>query len=132
MRVETPTTSGKEKVDRPGEDRYRFSGGIFRREAENFAWAAASTGLCRTLVLAGSLPRKLSPFQFFEGRTGRGAKPPPQLGQTFPRTFSTQGAQKVHSYEQMRASGECGGSGLLQFSQVGRSSSVGVAPQLLL
>ena len=34
-------------------------------------------GLCLTLVLAGSLSRKLSPFQFFEGLIGLGTKPPP-------------------------------------------------------
>ena len=61
------------------------------------ACAAASTGLCRTRVLAGSLPRKLSPFQFVAGRIGRGANPPPQLGQTLPNTVSTQDAQNVHS-----------------------------------
>ncbi len=31
--------------------------------AANFAWAAGSTGRCLMLALAGSLPRKLSPFQ---------------------------------------------------------------------
>jgi len=31
------------------------------------------------------------------GRMGRGANPPPQLGQMFWRWVSTQGAQKVHS-----------------------------------
>jgi len=55
---------------------------------------------------------------------GLGTNPPPQLGQTFPRTVSTQVAQNVHSYEQMRASSESGGSGLLQCSQVGLSSSI--------
>jgi len=38
-----------------------------------------------------------SPFQFFDGRMGRGTKPPPQFGQTFPKTLSTQVAQNVHS-----------------------------------
>ena len=32
-----------------------------------------------------------------EGRLGLGAKPPPQFGQTFSRTLSTQAAQNVHS-----------------------------------
>jgi hypothetical protein len=31
------------------------------------------------------------------GRIGRGMKPPPQLGQTLLKFFSTQSAQKVHS-----------------------------------
>jgi len=70
---------------------------MLRIGAENSAWAAASTGLCFALVLAGSLPRKLPPFQFLDGLTGLGTNPPPQLGQTLPRTFSTQAAQKVHS-----------------------------------
>src|SRR5256714_5020772 len=41
---------------------YLFSGGMLLIEAENSAWTAGSTGLCFTFVLAGSLPRKLSPF----------------------------------------------------------------------
>jgi hypothetical protein len=65
--------------------------------AENNAWAAGSAGLCLTLVLAGSLPRKLSPFQFFDGLIGLGTKPPPQFGQTFSKTISTHVAQNVHS-----------------------------------
>jgi hypothetical protein len=69
----------------------------------------------------------LSPRQFCAGLTGRGAKPPPQFGQTFSSTPSTHAAQNVHSYVQMRASGASGGSGLLQFSQVGLSSSMGSA-----
>src|SRR5262245_1637664 len=54
---------------------------------------------------------------------GRGANPPPQFGQTFPRTSSTHVAQNVHSKLQMRASSELGGSVLLQCSQVGRKAS---------
>jgi len=33
----------------------------------------------------------------FLGRTGRRSKPPPQFGQTFASTVSTQDAQNVHS-----------------------------------
>ena len=33
----------------------------------------------------------------FAGRIGRGAKPPPQLGQTLRKCSSTQSAQNVHS-----------------------------------
>ena len=76
---------------------YRFSGRIVLILAEKRAWAADSTGRCFTVVLAGSVPRKLSSFQFIEGLIGRGTNPPPQFGQTFPRTRSTQEAQKVHS-----------------------------------
>jgi len=76
---------------------YRFSGGIALIEAKNLACATGSTGRCLTFVLAGSFPRKLSPFQFFDGRMGRGANPPPQFGQTLPKMVSTQVAQNVHS-----------------------------------
>lgn len=62
-------------------------------------------------------------FDFCAGRTGRETKPPPQLGQTFPRTLSTQVLQNVHSKEQIIASDESGGSGLLQYSHVGLSSN---------
>lgn len=91
--------------------------------AENRSCAAESTGRCCTFVLAGSVPRKLSSFQFVEGLIGRETNPPPQFGQIFPRTCSTQAAQKVRSYEQIRASSESGGNGLLHCSQAGRSSS---------
>jgi hypothetical protein len=76
---------------------YRFSGGTSFIVAENFSCAPGSTGLCLTLLLAGCLPRKLSLFQFLEGRIGLGTNPPPQFGQTLPNTLSTQLAQKVHS-----------------------------------
>ena len=104
--------------------RYRFSGGISVIDAENCACFAGSTGLCLIVVLAGFLPRKLSLFQFVAGLIGLGANPPPQFGQTSCRTRSTQLTQNVHSYEQIRASSESGGSFLLQCSQVGRSSSI--------
>jgi len=65
--------------------------------AENRACAAGSTGLYLGFVIAGSLPRKLSPFQFLDGLIGLGTKPPPQFGQTFPKTVSTHVAQNVHS-----------------------------------
>ena len=44
-----------------------------------------------TLVLAGSLTKQAV------GRMGRATKFPPQLGQIFPKTFSAQSWQKVHS-----------------------------------
>ena len=91
--------------------------------SENLAWATGSTGRYLTLVLAGSIPRKLSPFQFREGLIGLGTNPPPQFGHTLP-SASTHAAQNVHSYVQMRASTASGGSALLQCSQVGRSSSI--------
>lgn len=65
--------------------------------AENVAWAVGSTGRCLIWVLAGSFPRKLSLFQFFDGLMGLGTNPPPQFGQTLPSTLSTQVVQNVHS-----------------------------------
>lgn len=76
---------------------YRVSGGIVLNTAENSACVTGLTGLCLTLVLAGFLPRKLSPFQFLDGLIGLGTNPPPQFGQTLPKTLSTQLAQNVHS-----------------------------------
>ena len=58
------------------------------------------------------------------GRTGLGTKPPPQFGQTLCSTSSMQVAQKVHSYEQMRASSASGGRSLSQHSQFGLSSNI--------
>ena len=102
----------------------RCSGAIPAMAAANCACPAGSTGWCLRSVEAGSLPRKLLFFQLRAGRTGRGVKPPPQLGQTLCRMSLTQAAQKVHSYEQMRASGACGGKGWSQCSQLGRNSSM--------
>jgi hypothetical protein len=68
--------------------------------------------------------RQRSPFQFVDGRIGRGTNPPPQFGHTLPSTLSAHAAQNVHSYVQIRASSESGGSALLQFSQVGLSSNI--------
>jgi hypothetical protein len=47
---------------------YRFSGGIILILAENRPCAAESTGRFCTFVLAGSFPKKFSPFQFNEGQ----------------------------------------------------------------
>jgi hypothetical protein len=60
------------------------------------------------------------------GRIGRGAKFPPQFGQTPPSTSSAQAGQKVHSYEQMRASAS-GGRSTSQHSQLGFKSSTAPA-----
>jgi hypothetical protein len=76
---------------------YLLSGGTSRIDAANSACAAASIGRCLIFVLAGSMPRKLSPFQFRDGLIGLGTNPPPQFGQTLSRTRSTHVAQNVHS-----------------------------------
>jgi hypothetical protein len=58
------------------------------------------------------------------GRIGRGAKFPPQLGHVPRSLVSTQDRQKVHSKEQIIASGASGGRSRLQHSQLGLSSSM--------
>ena len=70
---------------------------MFLIDATNRACAPAFTGLCLIFVLAGSFPRKLSPFQFVDGLIGLGTKPPPQFGQTFSKIPSTHWSQNVHS-----------------------------------
>jgi hypothetical protein len=64
---------------------------------EKRACSCGSTGLCVTLVPAGSLLRKLSPLQFVNGLIGLGTNPPPQFGQTLSSTLSTHVVQNVHS-----------------------------------
>jgi hypothetical protein len=55
------------------------------------------------------------------GRIGRGAKFPPQLGQTPRSLLSTQSRQNVHSKLQIMASVADGDKSLSQHSQLGRS-----------
>src|SRR5690242_11545938 len=74
------------------------------------------------LVEAGRLASDRPGRHSVDGRTGRGAKPPPQFGQTLNSTLSTQSAQNVHSQVQIRASEDCGGRSRSQYSQFGRSS----------
>lgn len=62
----------------------------------------------------------------FGRRLGRASNSPLQFGQRPPRGPSTQGAQKVHSNEQIRARGDSGGRSQSQRSQWGRMSSTGV------
>src|SRR4051812_24429864 len=97
----------------------RLSGATPPSDATSFACACRSTGLCFFAEDAGNLA------SFCAGRMGRGQKPPPQLGQTFDSTVSTQLRQNVHSKVQIMASVAAAGSGLSQFSQEGRSSSMG-------
>ncbi len=58
------------------------------------------------------------------GRVGLFSKPPPQLGQTFSKMFSTHWIQNVHSKVQIMASLESFGNILPQFSQLCLSSSI--------
>src|SRR4051794_434772 len=87
-------------------------------------WALGSTGLCTTFVEGGNGSGGAPSIHACAGRTGRRSKPPPQFGHTFDSTPSTHSRQNVHSYEQIIASLASGASGRLQFSQVGRSSSM--------
>src|SRR5215831_12049616 len=78
----------------------------------------------RTRLLEGGRFATESPGRHSVARRiGRGTKPPPQFGQTLKSTLSTQSAQNVHSYEQIRAIVDAGGRSLSQHSQFGRSSS---------
>ena len=103
---------------------YRFSGGMFLMAAANCAWAAGSTGLCLILVLAGSLPRKLSPFQFFDGLMGREQNHHRSSGRRSPKPYRHRSRKTcIHRCKcALRVSS--GGSALLQCSHVGRSSSI--------
>jgi hypothetical protein len=58
----------------------------------------------------------------------RGAKLPPQLGQTPAKRLSAQSRQNVHSKVQIMASAARGGSALSQHSQLGRNSSMAFLP----
>jgi hypothetical protein len=58
------------------------------------------------------------------GRIGRRTSSPVQLGQRPPSTPSAHSRQNVHSYEQIRASGESGGKSRSQHSQLGLNSSI--------
>jgi hypothetical protein len=61
----------------------------------------------------------------FAGRRGRATSSPPQFGHLPPSFSSAQRAQKVHSKEQMRASGESACRSRSQHSQFGLSFSMG-------
>lgn len=65
---------------------------------------------------------------FSLGRIGLGENPPPQLGQTLFKRFSTHCLQNVHSKVQMQASVDSGGRSLSQYSQLGLSSNILYAP----
>src|SRR5690606_36416169 len=107
--------------------RQRCSGGTCLSRSENDAASSAEKDMC-TRAVDGPLDNRQPGPPFGAGRIGRGANPPPQLGQTFRRTVSTQSAQKVHSNVQIRASMEEGGRSLSQYSQFGLSSKAMLIP----
>jgi hypothetical protein len=63
------------------------------------------------------------------GRIGRRTSSPPQLGHRPSSTPSAQPRQKVHSKEQIRASGESVGKSRSQHSQLGLNSSIVTQPE---
>src|SRR3954449_12403036 len=76
---------------------YRASGGTSRNVSAKASISLRVYGVCRRVVAAGSSTSPLSSRHARAGRIGRFSNPPPQLGQTFPSTSSTQEAQNVHS-----------------------------------
>jgi hypothetical protein len=76
------------------------------------------------LLARGVFAEKVVALPVCRWPDGPGHERAPTVWQRFPRTLSTQRAQNVHSYEQMRASSETGDRALLRCSQVGRSSSI--------
>src|SRR5262249_39415765 len=102
----------------------RSSGGTSLRRPLNAAMSARSYLRWRRSVEAGRVVSPTPARHSFFGRIGRGAKPPPQFGQTLCSTFSTHSAQNVHSKLQMRASVAPGGRSLSQYSQLGLSSNM--------
>jgi hypothetical protein len=85
-----------------------------------------------TLVHPSTLSTRLVDAGCFKsrsaGRRGRTTNSPPQFGHRPRRSPVAHFTQKVHSNEQMRASGESGGRSLSQHSQLGRISSMDLPP----
>src|SRR6059058_2998003 len=106
---------------------HRSCGGISRSRAECAATSSTLYFRCTRLSDGNCLVTHTPGRHSVAGRIGRGAKPPPQFGQTLCNLCSTQSAQNVHSYVQMRASTELGGRSTSQNSQLGRSSRAIVA-----
>ena len=81
----------------PPYETYRLSGGTSRTRAQ---CAATSSGLyfkCTRLSDGACFVVQTPGRHSCMGRIGRGAKPPPQFGQTLESFVSTQSAQNVHS-----------------------------------
>jgi hypothetical protein len=98
--------------------------------ATSNACLCGSTGRWRTVALMGFADNVLPLTSIWDGRIGRGANPPPQLGHTLARTLSTHCAQNVHSNEQISAWVLWAGNAVLQCSQLGLSSSMKVSMTL--
>src|SRR5690348_7844358 len=105
----------------PYEDRHRSCGGTSFSRAQCAATSSSEYFSFTRLSEGGCLATHTPDRHSFDGLIGRGTKPPPQFGQTLCSLVCAQSAQKVHSYEQIRASVDCGGRSLSQYSQLGRS-----------
>lgn len=101
---------------------YRSRGWMSRMPATNLAISSRSYDSLLRVADGGRWARERPGLHSLAGRIGRGAKPPPQFGHTLESFVSTQSAQNVHSYVQIRASVESGGRSASQYSQLGRSS----------
>ena len=75
----------------------RSSGGISRSLAECAATSSRLYLRCTRLSDGGCFATDTPGRRSVAGRIGRGAKPPPQFGQTLSSLLSTQSAQNVHS-----------------------------------
>jgi len=75
----------------------RFSCGISRTRLANSATSSRDRFRWTRFVDAGCFARETPGHRSLTGRIGRGANPPPLLGQTLSSIFSTHSAQKVHS-----------------------------------
>jgi len=89
----TPLLGQEGKKDVP----YRFSGGMSLIRWLRVAISSRLYDNDRRLSDGGRLAIESPERHSVAGRIGRGAKPPPQLGQTLSSTLSTQSAQNVHS-----------------------------------
>jgi hypothetical protein len=65
--------------------------------SENLAMSAMSKDRCQRLLDGGRFASDMPGRHSCAGLIGRGAKAPPQLGQTLWSFCSTQSAQNVHS-----------------------------------
>src|SRR4051812_7690954 len=99
------------------ENRHRSSGGIPLILAECAAISSTLYDRWTRLSDGGRFVTDNPGRHSFAGRIGRGAKPPPQFGQTSCSLVPTQSAQNVHSKLQIRACVEFGGRSLSQYSQ---------------
>ena len=81
----------------PACETYRFSGGTSRTRAQCAATSSRLYFKCTRLSEGACLAVQTPGRHSRIGLIGRGANPPPQLGQTSESVVSTQSAQNVHS-----------------------------------